>query len=160
MTFNIESYSAVYGYAPQILERALIAEATATIEHHEGCPPQGWLGQWISETDVTPDPLKEAGYSYVMDWPLDDQPVWLATRAGRLLAMPYPVEINDAPALLTRHHTAADFTGMMVDQFEEMLRQSEQQALVCRISLHAPVLGATVPAGPTASRARAYSHQS
>ena len=161
--------SAVYDYAPQILERArtrgdeivahgrtnserqgdldeaaeraLIAEATATIEQHEGCPPRGWLGPWISETEVTPDLLKEAGYAYVMDWPLDDQPVWLATRAGRLLAMPYPVEINDAPALLTRHHTAADFTGMMVDQFEEMLRQSEQQPLVCGISLHAPVVG-------------------
>lgn len=161
--------SAVYDYAPRILERArirgdeivahgrtnserqgdldeaneraLIAEATATIEQHEGSPPRGWLGPWISETSVTPDLLKEAGYSYVMDWPLDDQPVWLATRAGRLLAMPYPVEINDAPALLTRHHTAADFTGMMVDQFEEMLRQSEQQPLVCGISLHAPVVG-------------------
>lgn len=55
--------------------------------------------------------------------------------------MPYPVEINDAPALLTRHHTAADFAGMIVDQFDEMLRQSAQQPLVCAISLHTPVVG-------------------
>ncbi len=161
--------SAVYDYAPQILERArargdetvahgrtnserqgdfheaaeraLIAEATATITRHEGYPPRGWLGPWISETRVTPDLLKEAGYSYVLDWPLDDQPVWLATRAGPLLAMPYPVEINDAPAMLTRHHTAADFAGLIVDQFDEMLRQSARQPLVCAISLHTPVVG-------------------
>ena len=67
----------------------------------KGYAPRGWLGPWISETGITPDLLKEAGYSYVLDWPLDDQPVWLATRAGPLLAMPYPVEINDAPAMLT-----------------------------------------------------------
>ena len=161
--------SAVYDYAPQVLERArvrgdeivahgrtnserqgdlgeaaeraLIHEATATIARHEGQMPQGWLGPWISETKTTPDLLKEEGYSYVLDWPLDDQPVWLTTRAGPLLAMPYPVEINDAPALLTRHHTAADFTGMIVDQFDEMLRQSAQQPLVCAISLHTPIVG-------------------
>ena len=161
--------SAVYDYAPQVLERArvrgdeivahgrtnserqgdlgeaaeraLINEATATIARHEGQMPQGWLGPWISETKATPDLLKEEGYSYVLDWPLDDQPVWLTTRAGPLLAMPYPVEINDAPALLTRHHTAADFTGMIVDQFDEMLRQSAQQPLVCAISLHTPIVG-------------------
>ena len=161
--------SAVYDYAPQVLERArvrgdeivahgrtnserqgdlgeaaeraLIHEATTMIARHEGQMPQGWLGPWISETKATPDLLKEEGYSYVLDWPLDDQPVWLTTRAGPLLAMPYPVEINDAPAMLTRHHTAADFTGMIVDQFDEMLRQSAQQPLVCAISLHTPIVG-------------------
>lgn len=161
--------SAVYGYAPQIFERArsrgdeiiahgrtnserqgdldeaaehaLIVETTETITRHEGSPPRGWLGPWISETAVTPDLLKEAGYSYVLDWPLDDQPVWLKTRAGPLLAMPYPVEINDAPAMLTRRHTAGDFADMIVDQFEEMLRQSKNQPLVCAISLHTPIVG-------------------
>ena len=161
--------SAVYDYAPQIFvrarergdeivahgrtnserqgdldesaERALIDETTATIRQHEGHPPRGWLGPWISETEHTPELLKQAGYDYVLDWPLDDQPVWLTTRAGPLLAMPYPVEINDAPAMLTRRHTAADFTHMIVDQFDEMLRQSEQQPLVCSISLHTPIVG-------------------
>lgn len=161
--------SAIYDYAPQIMhrarergdeiiahgrtnserqgdleeeaERALIAETTTTIAEHEGRAPQGWLGPWISETAVTPDLLKEAGYCYVMDWPLDDQPVWLSTRSGPLLAMPYPVEINDAPALLTRRHTAGDFADMIVDQFDEMLRQSSQQPLVCGVSLHTLIVG-------------------
>lgn len=161
--------SAVYEYAPQIFERArergdeivahgrtnserqgdleeqaeraLIDETTATIKQHEGRSPRGWLGPWISETERTPDLLKQAGYDYVLDWPLDDQPVWLSTRAGPLLAMPYPVEINDAPAMLTRRHTAADFTTMIVDQFDEMLQLSERQPLVCSISLHTPIVG-------------------
>jgi len=34
--------------------------------------------------------LDEAGYRYVLDWCMDDQPVWLKTRKGRILAVPYP----------------------------------------------------------------------
>ena len=42
------------------------------------------------------DLLKEAGYKYVMDWPADDQPFWLKTRAGPILSVPYPAELNDS----------------------------------------------------------------
>jgi len=28
--------------------------------------------------------LKELGYKYLMDWPMDDQPVWMRTRKGRI----------------------------------------------------------------------------
>ena len=56
-----------------------------------------------------------------MDWPCDDQPIWLRTRAGPLMSVPYPLEINDSPMMLVRHHTAVDFEQMIVDQFDEML---------------------------------------
>ena len=76
-------------------EKALIDEATEAISHHAGAPPKGWLSPWISESHVTPDLLKEAGYTYDMNWPCDDQPIWMRTRAGPLLSVPYPMEIND-----------------------------------------------------------------
>ena len=41
-----------------------------------------------------------------MDWPCDDQPIWLRTRSGPLLAVPYPVEVNDNPAMVAKTHTA------------------------------------------------------
>jgi hypothetical protein len=121
---------------PEAEERALIGEATEAFKRHEGAGPAGWLGPWISESAVTPDLLAEAGYRYVLDWPIDDQPVWMRTRAGRLLSMPYPIEINDTPAMLTRRHTAPDFAEMIIDHFEEMLEQSRRAPLVCGLSLH------------------------
>ena len=48
------------------------------------------MGPWVSESWVTPDLLQEAGYSYLMDWLADDQPIWLETRGGRILSIPYP----------------------------------------------------------------------
>jgi peptidoglycan/xylan/chitin deacetylase (PgdA/CDA1 family) len=129
------------GQLPEPEERALIVEATREIAKHEGTPPRGWLGPWISESDVTPDLLKEAGYRYVLDWCHDDRPVPLATRSGPLLSVPYPQEANDANAIVVRRMTAEHFADLVVDQFDEMLTQATGSALVCPVSLHPHVSG-------------------
>lgn len=125
----------------EVSERAMIVHATETLQRYVGQRPLGWMGPWIAETLVTPDLLKEAGYTYVMDWPADDQPFWMRTRSGPLLSVPYPIEINDSPVMLSRQQPATDFCQMVIDQFEEMLQQSEQQSLVFGISLHTFVAG-------------------
>jgi peptidoglycan/xylan/chitin deacetylase (PgdA/CDA1 family) len=123
-------------------ERALIAEVTRTIAQHEGRAPAGWLSPWIAETDLTPDLLQEAGYGYLLDWCMDDQPVWMKTRQGRLLAVPYPQELNDSAAIIGRQVDAHEFATMIVDQFDEMLEQSQRGApLVMGISLHSMIAG-------------------
>jgi len=123
-------------------ERALIAECTAALARHEGKPPLGWLGPWISQSRATPDLLKEAGYRYMLDWHVDDQPIWFATRAGPILAVPYPaMEVNDSPAFIYRRVSEETFADMVVDQFDEMLEQSVKQPLVCPISLHTFIAG-------------------
>ena len=124
------------GHLPEAAERALIQDATAAITKHEGAPPVGWMSPWLSNSDVTMDLLQEAGYRYVMDWTMDDQSVWLKTRQGRILSMPYPVEVNDNRALVWLRYSSEEFADMIVDQFDEMLEQSEGQPLVCPISIH------------------------
>ena len=69
-------------------ERALIAEATARIAREEGHAPAGWLGPWISQSAVTPDLLAEAGYSYLLDWAMDDQPVFMRSAQRRAASSP------------------------------------------------------------------------
>ena len=77
----------------------------------EGRPPLGWLSPWIAESAVTPDLLAEAGYGSSLNWCMDDQPVWMRTRAGPLLAIPYPQELNDIPAIVARRVTASATGG-------------------------------------------------
>ena len=122
-------------------ERALIGEATEAYRRNEARPPRGWMGPWIAESHETLDLLAEAGYRYVMDWPCDDQPIWMRTRAGRLLSIPYHIEINDSPAQLTRRHSPEDFTQMTLGHFDELLRQSAKQPLVFSLPLHTFVVG-------------------
>ena len=90
---------------------------------------------------VTLDLLREAGYRYVLDWPADDQPFWMRTRAGPILSVPYPVETNDFGPTLTFHHDAEQFVRTLVRQFEELLHNSDRQPVVFPISLHTFIFG-------------------
>ncbi len=122
-------------------EKRLIDETTSAIEAHFGAPPKGWLGPYIVQSPNTLDLLKERGYAYHLDWPADDQPFWMRTRAGPILSVPYSIEVNDSPALVFRHHTAREFEDMMIDQFDEMLAQSRKYPLVYTAVLHPFVIG-------------------
>ncbi len=99
------------------------------------------MGPYFAQSTCTLDLLKEAGYAYVLDWPADDQPFWLRTRAGPILSVPYPVEVNDSPAMVFRQHTGRDFEAMMIDQFDEMLRRSRRWPLVCGFVAHPFIVG-------------------
>jgi len=124
-------------------ERAMIAEVTERIRKEEGRRPRGWLGPWISQSLVTPDLLQEAGYDYMMDWPVDDQPIWFSTRSGgKILNIPYPsMEVNDSPAFIYRRVSEETFTKMIIDDVEEKLYWSQRQPLVCPIALHTFIVG-------------------
>ena len=122
-------------------ERALIVHCRERMTQAHGMAPAGWLSPWISESTVTPDLLKEAGYDYPLNWCHDDQPTPLRTRAGPLWSVPYPQELNDIPMIVTRRMDGKDFARMIIDQFDEMLEQSSRQALVMGIALHPYLMG-------------------
>ena len=122
-------------------EERILREVTDTIARHEGRAPAGWFGAGAYETAHTPDLLKELGYRYLMDWPMDDQPVWLSTRLGPILSVPYPIECDDAQSIIHRKWSASVFADMLVDQFDEMLAQATEHPLVMNVSLHPYVFG-------------------
>ncbi|MDF2372254.1 MAG: polysaccharide deacetylase family protein [Rhizobiaceae bacterium] len=122
-------------------ERSLIAEVTAAIKQHTGKAPQGWMSPGAHPSANTEDLLAEAGYRYTMDWPIDDQPVWMTTNAGPLLSMPYPHEVNDVPMIVMHDGTARDFADMAIDNIAEMLEQSEKQSLACGVTIHTFIVG-------------------
>lgn len=122
-------------------ERALIGDVTEAIRQHERRAPGGWMSPGAHPSLVTEDLLAEAGYRYTLDWPIDDQPVWMRTRNGPLLSLPYPHEVNDVPMVVLHDGTATAFADMAIDNFDEMLRQSAKQPLVYGITIHTFIVG-------------------
>jgi allantoinase len=122
-------------------EAKLIRDVTEAITRFEGQPPRGWLSPGVNPSALTPDLLQEAGYTYLLDWPMDDQPVWMKTRNGTILSVPYPHEVNDIPMIAIHHGTAPAFAQMIIDSLDEMLEQSRSQPLVFGIALHAFLVG-------------------
>ena len=129
------------GTLPEAEEAALIAEATRVLTQNEGRAPKGWLGPWISQSDVTPDLLAEAGYAYLLDWCHDDQPVWMTTRHGQILSIPYPQELNDIPQIVGRKREGREFADMVIDAFDTLLAESAERPLVMGIALHGYLMG-------------------
>jgi allantoinase len=122
-------------------ELRLIQEVRDTFVSRVGKAPRGWMGPWLSQSYETPDLLQESGFTFLMDWPFDDQPIWMKTRCGRIMAMPYGIDLNDATQILHHHQTACAYGDMLIDRFNEMLELSKAQPLVCGIPVHPMLVG-------------------
>jgi peptidoglycan/xylan/chitin deacetylase (PgdA/CDA1 family) len=122
-------------------EAAYLRRVAGQIEAATGHRPEGWASPWIAETLRTPDLLHEVGYGYLLDWCMDDQPIWMNTRLGRILSVPYSQELNDSSAIIGRQTSAAEFADMIVDQFDEMAATAGDEPLVMSVILHAFISG-------------------
>ncbi len=123
-------------------EREDIAKTSAAIQGFTGKAPRGWLGPGLTETWETPDLLKEAGYDYVCDWVLDDQPVWLKTTTQPILNIPYTQECNDVAMMLIQHHKASEYRDRALDQFTQLYEDAKDSARIMALVLHPYIMGA------------------
>ena len=122
-------------------EAAYVAAVYERIAREEGAPPAGWSSPWLAHSPATLDILAAQGFRYVADFRMDDQPIVLNTRSGRLLSMPYGLELNDSTTVIGRQASARDFASMIVDEFDEMVEASREQPLVMSLVLHAFISG-------------------
>ncbi len=118
-------------------ERQMLRDVRDRLLHEEGKAPAGWLGPFLSQSERTPELLKEAGFEYMLDWYFDEQPMWFRTDNGPIMAIPYPaMELNDLPAYVNRGASDEEFESMLSDAFDEQLRDSASYPLVYSASLH------------------------
>ncbi len=89
-------------------EAELIEGAAARIERFTGKRPRGWIGPGLKESFETPDLLKAAGFDYLSDWVIDDQPCWMTTAHGPLVVVPYTLELNDSVIYAVEKHASPE----------------------------------------------------
>lgn len=122
-------------------EKALILQAKHKVEAFTGTPMRGWLSPGLKETLDTPDILKQIGLDYVCDWVLDDLPVWMTTKHGPLMAMPYNVEINDSIVYAIEKHASPEMYRRLSDTLTAFDRELKTQPRVLAIGLHPHLIG-------------------
>jgi allantoinase len=122
-------------------ERALISGVVRTIAKHTGKPPRGWLSPALSESYRTLDILAENGIEYVGNWVNDEQPYPMRVKSGRMISMPYSIEMNDIPAFLDLKQNAETFGQMICDQFDVLYEDGAKTGRVMAICLHPFLIG-------------------
>jgi peptidoglycan/xylan/chitin deacetylase (PgdA/CDA1 family) len=122
-------------------QKAAIAETITAIKKFTGKAPRGWESPGLTETDETLDLLAEAGIEYVADWVLDDQPVELKTRAGKIVSVPYTVEVNDVVVTAVQQQPSEEFYRRGRDQFDRLHLDGAKTPRVMAISIHPYLTG-------------------
>ncbi|MGE4335935.1 MAG: hypothetical protein AB7E55_08175 [Pigmentiphaga sp.] len=112
----------------------MVYDATGTVMRGTGGPgPQ-------SSTEDTPDILARLGFDYHSDWFHDDVPFPLNVRSGRLVSMPYAMDVNDAP-YLGQAFEADGFVDLVKRHFDVLYREGEYSGKVMCLSLHPALFG-------------------
>lgn len=117
-------------------ERRYLTDVVATIRQGTGQQPKGWLGPALTETFNTPNLLAELGLSYLCDWCNDDQPYPLRVAHGRMISVPYSIEVNDIPLFVGKSLSGQDFYQLVVDQFDVLYDEGAKTGRVMALALH------------------------
>jgi allantoinase len=116
-------------------ERAAMRECQDIHQSLLGRPLRGWFSPAITNTLRTFDLAAECGYDYVAELYHDDQPFPVRTRTGRLLSIPYSVDVNDV--IVHRHGGEAEaFARIIRDTFDTLYDEGTEQGRVMCVALH------------------------
>ena len=129
-------------------EAAYLRAVADAITAHEGAPPAGWSSPWLAHTENTPDLLVQAGYRYVLDLGMDDQPVWLNAAGGAALV--HTLRFG-AERQLHHHRTAGECGRLRPDDHRPVRRDDRGRG---RATASDADRGAFVHLGSTVSPAR------
>src|SRR5262249_8503167 len=101
----------------------------------------GLLAPALTLTEQTMDLLAQAGLVYTLDLFLDDQPLPVNVRSGRLISVPYSLEINDFTTLFQGNCTPRDYCVAIKAQFDRLYMEGAENGQVMCLPLHPFLIG-------------------
>ena len=121
-------------------EREFFRRCRETFKRLTGRELKGQSGPSGSNTERTPDLVAEAGFVYQTDWKIDDHPVPIRVKSGRLICIPYTSELNDAP-LMRQHHEGDYYAKICKAQFDQLYREGADNGRLLCIAFHPYIMG-------------------
>lgn len=125
---------------PEDEERAIIQHCVESYKRLTGRPLAGFFSPAASHTVNTPDLVAEAGIKYFCDWYHDDQPFPMNVKTGRLITVPYSMELNDV-VVYYQAFEGDDLARMIRDQFDTLYAEGAESGRVMCLALHPYMMG-------------------
>lgn len=140
--FSHGIYNTRYSYGmDEAQERAIMEDSIKTVMDATGQRIAGWLAPALTHTERTFDLLAEYGIKYTCDLFQDDQPQPVKVKSGRLISMPYSLEINDVIVYNSYLASPRAYGDMIKRQFDQLYEEGERSGTVMCIPLHAYLVG-------------------
>ena len=98
---------------------------------------RGYLAPALTHTERTLELIAEYDFWYTCDLFQDDQPQPVKTRAGRLMSMPYSLEVNDVITYGALSMSPWRYADILKRHFDQLLAEGERSGTVMCIPLHA-----------------------
>ncbi len=135
-----------HGWFQQSLKQAddeadVIRRCLDRLEKAGGTRPRAWLGPGLGETNDTPDILKAEGIEFLHDWVLDDLPVWMKTKHGPMVGLPYTFELNDVPIYAIQSGSTDEYLKRVEATLAMIDRELKSQPRVMTLALHPHIIG-------------------
>jgi allantoinase len=147
--FSHGIYNTRYCYQmDEAQERAIIEDSINTVQRATGQRIDGWLAPALTHTERTMDLLAEYGIQYTCDLFQDDQPQPIKVKQGRLISMPYSLEINDVIVYNAYNQSPRAYTEMIKRQFDQLYLEGAESGTVMCIPLHGFLVGQAHRIGP------------
>ncbi|OED42033.1 hypothetical protein AB833_08140 [Chromatiales bacterium (ex Bugula neritina AB1)] len=122
-------------------EEAVIQKSLARLEQVNGMRPRAWLGPGLVETGHTADILKQEGIEFLHDWVLDDLPVWMRTRHGPMVGLPYTFELNDVPIYAIQNSSSDEILKRVKATLAMYEQEMTDQVRIITFGLHPHIIG-------------------
>lgn len=122
-------------------EAQVLAEMMDTIEQATGSRPRGWMGPALNASFNTPEILAELGVDHILDWCSDDQPFPMRVKTGRMISVPYSIEVNDISLFVGHSFSGLDYQQLLIDQFDRLYEESANSGRVMAVAVHPFVVG-------------------
>ncbi len=140
--FSHGIYNTRYSYGmDEAQERALIEDSIRTVRDATGQTIRGWLAPALTHTPRTLDLIAEYGLTYTCDLYHDDQPAPVNVAKGRLISMPYSIEVNDHYCFFVYNMSPREYAETLIRQFDRLAAEGERSGTVMCIPLHAYLIG-------------------
>ncbi len=140
--FSHGVYNTRYTYTmTEAQERAMMEDVIKTIKDCTGQDTDGWLAPALSYTTNTFELLAEYGIKYTCDLFHDDQPQPVKTKSGRLISVPYSLEMNDTVVLSMMGKSSRHYTEILKANFDQLYEEGAENGQVMCIPLHPFLIG-------------------
>jgi len=140
--FSHGIYNSQYLYGlSEAEELAVIEDVRSTIHRVSGQTLDGWLSPALTNTPRTIELLARCGIRYTLDLFHDDQPQPVRVRHGRLISLPYSLEVNDWTGLHTTRGTPRQYAEAIKAQFDRLYQEGAESGTVMCLPLHPFLIG-------------------